>query len=235
MPGEPLPMCLTRTRGFRSGITLQPPALNGPKGGDDDYNSWNATGRAAWEGGQVFGRGWVGAVHVAAGGQSCNSGGEWVSDQVGGGEGVHRLPHGVGTGAVGACTPGDHRGGLSAAAEGDDVLLPERAGHTAGRAAGGGGPLRGAGAVHRVGHGSNVLCTASGAFVDGPDEDHEAGGWVAWNARLRTVGDGAIGSERLPAREAGLDRHSTGSGGTSTGGAVQRHRAHGAADRAARA
>src|SRR5205809_1644871 len=223
MPGEPLPMCLTRTRGFRSGITLQPPALNGPRGGDDDYNRWDATRRAAWEGGQVFGRGWVGAVPVAAGGQSCNSGGEWVSDQVGGGEGVHRLPHGVGTGAVGARAPGDHGGGLSAAAEGDDVLLPERAGRTPGRAAGGGGPVRGAGAVRGVGHGSNVLCTASGALVDGPDEDHEAGGWVARDARLRTVGDSAIGPERLPACVAGLDGHPTGGGARSTGGASYRY------------
>src|SRR5213592_3439325 len=131
-----------------------------PKGGDDEYNSWDATRRAAWESEQVFGRGWVGVVHAAAGGQSCNSGGEWVSDQVGGGEGVHRLPHGVGTGAVGARAPGDYGGGLSAIAEGDDVLLPERASHTAGRAVGGCSSVRGAGAIHGVGHGSNVLCTA---------------------------------------------------------------------------
>src|SRR5688572_13189336 len=123
----------------------------------DEYNSWDATRRAAWKGGPVFGRGRVGVVHAAPRRQSCNSRGEGVSNHVGGWEGVHRLPHGVGTRAAGTRTPGDHGGGLSAAAEGDDVLLPERAGSTPGRAAGGGRPVRGAGAIRGVGYGSNIL------------------------------------------------------------------------------
>src|SRR4030095_16339541 len=108
---------------------------------------------------------------------------------------IHRLPHGIGSGSAGAWASGDHGSGVRAAVEGNDILLPERAGCTAGPAAGGGDPVRGAGAVHRVSYRSNVLCIASSALIDRPAEDHEAGGWLARDARLCPVGDGAVGAE----------------------------------------
>ena len=172
---------------------------------NDKRNSWPAAG---------------GAISPAAASGSCVAGGNESRRRARGGRArwdvagsrVHRLSPGLGTGAPRPRASGGDGGRRRATAQGDDVLLPERAGDRAGRAHGR-GDCRARTSVHYAGSGTEATFYALriARAIHRPQQGAEVRRRVARHARLRAVGHRADRAVRLSAREGGFGRRAAAS------------------------
>ena len=148
---------------------------------------------------------------------------------------VHRLSPELGPCPARSRAPGHHRGGAAPAAQGHDLLLPQRAGDPARPQAGRCHPVRRRRALHRLGHGGDLLRAAHRPRLHEAQQGPQVRGRLARHARLRSMGHGARPAVGLPACAARFRGRPARDRRDGAGHALQRRRRRGEDDRAPRA